>query len=102
MRKCCRFNFSCSLNPLIQQLLGEAGAHTHTHTKEKMAPAARLRKLLLRYHPPGLILQYEVNGFLKQKPVDLLDLRPDSDLEVGVVGCQHTPSTGCFRHVCCC
>jgi hypothetical protein len=47
--------------------------------------AAKLKKLMLRFYPPGLILQYEaVGGFPKQKPIDLLDLSPDTDLEVMV------------------
>jgi dynein assembly factor with WDR repeat domains 1 len=50
-----------------------------------MGPA-KLKKLMLRYHPPGIILQYEISGFTKQKPIDLLDLSPDTDLEVG---CHH-------------
>ncbi len=45
--------------------------------------ASKLKKFLLRYHPPGLILQYERDGIMKQKPVDLLDLSPDVDIEVG-------------------
>lgn len=48
--------------------------------------AAKLKKLMLRYYPPGIILQYEISGFMKQKPIDLLDLSPDTDLEVG---CHH-------------
>ncbi|PNW83772.1 hypothetical protein CHLRE_04g216902v5 [Chlamydomonas reinhardtii] len=44
--------------------------------------AAKLRKFLLRYYPPGIILQYERDGVMKQKPIDLLDLTPDVDVEV--------------------
>lgn len=42
----------------------------------------KLKKFLLRYYPPGIILQYEKDGQMKQKPVDLLDLTPDVDIEV--------------------
>lgn len=42
----------------------------------------KLKKFLLRYYPPGIILQYERDGEMKQKPVDLLDLTPDVDVEV--------------------
>jgi dynein assembly factor with WDR repeat domains 1 len=42
----------------------------------------KLKKLLLRYYPPGIILQYEKDGVIKQKPIDLLDLTPDADIEV--------------------
>lgn len=42
----------------------------------------KLRKFLLRYYPPGVILQYEQDGQTRQKPVDLLDLSPDSNAEV--------------------
>jgi hypothetical protein len=44
----------------------------------------KLRKFLLRYYPPGIVLQYERDGVMKQKPVDLLDLSPDMDVEVCV------------------
>lgn len=47
---------------------------------------AKLRKFLLRYYPPGIILQYEREGVMKQKPVDLLDLTPETDVEVCVTG----------------
>jgi len=39
---------------------------------------------MLRYYPPGIILQYEINRCMKQKPIDLLDLSPTTDLQVGV------------------
>jgi dynein assembly factor with WDR repeat domains 1 len=42
----------------------------------------KLKKFLLRYYPPGIILQYERDGVMKQKPVDLLDLGPGVDVEV--------------------
>lgn len=42
----------------------------------------KLKKFLLRYCPPGIILQYEREGVMKQKPIDLLDLTPDVDIEV--------------------
>ncbi|KAF5834708.1 WD40-repeat-containing domain protein [Dunaliella salina] len=41
----------------------------------------KLKKFLLRYYPPGIILQYERDGVMKQKPVDLLDLGPGVDIE---------------------
>lgn len=44
--------------------------------------AAKLRKFLLRYYPPGIILQYERDGVMMQKPIDLLDLTPEVDIEV--------------------
>jgi hypothetical protein len=52
----------------------------------------KLKKLLLRYYPPGIILQYDVDGCMKLKPVDLLDLTSDVDLEVGcwwLPSCRH-------------
>ena len=42
----------------------------------------KLKKFLLRYYPPGIILQYERDGVMKQKPVDLLELGPGADIEV--------------------
>jgi dynein assembly factor with WDR repeat domains 1 len=44
--------------------------------------SVKLKKFLLRYYPPGIILQYERDGQMLQKPVDLLDLTPDVDVEV--------------------
>jgi dynein assembly factor with WDR repeat domains 1 len=45
------------------------------------ASKAKLRKLLLRYYPPGIILEYEHDGELMQRSVDLLDLSPETDAE---------------------
>lgn len=42
----------------------------------------KLRKFLLRYYPPGIILQYEKDGQMRQKVINLLDLSPDSRVEV--------------------
>ena len=42
----------------------------------------KLRRFLLRYYPPGIILEYEQGGELKNKAVDLLTLTPESDVEV--------------------
>eukprot|EP00878_Enallax_costatus_P017719 GHUV01018616.1.p1 GENE.GHUV01018616.1~~GHUV01018616.1.p1 ORF type:complete len:147 (+),score=26.32 GHUV01018616.1:228-668(+) len=43
----------------------------------------KLKKLLLRYYPPGIILQYkDKDDSTKLKPIDLLDITPDVDLEV--------------------
>ena len=42
----------------------------------------KLRRFLLRYYPPGIILEYEQGGEMRNKPVDLLQLTPESDLEV--------------------
>lgn len=43
---------------------------------------AKLKKFLLRYYPPGVILEYESGGQLLQKSIDLLDLTPEDDVEV--------------------
>ncbi|KAL5476308.1 hypothetical protein EMCRGX_G026234 [Ephydatia muelleri] len=40
----------------------------------------KLKRFLLRYYPPGIILEYEQSGVTKSKSIDLLDLRPDSDI----------------------
>eukprot|EP00955_Chlamydomonas_euryale_P002843 30103-Chlamydomonas_euryale.AAC.3 len=56
-----------------------AGLRTSSATMSHV----KLRKFLLRYYPPGIILQYERDGVMMQKPVDLLDLTPDADIEVG-------------------
>eukprot|EP00794_Sanderia_malayensis_P011242 gene11242-12422_t len=41
----------------------------------------RLRRFLLRYYPPGIILEYEQSKVLKTKSIDLLDLKPESDVD---------------------
>lgn len=48
-----------------------------------MSGAPKLKKILLRFHPPGLVLQYQqIISCVKQKTVELLDLNPDTDLAV--------------------
>jgi len=37
----------------------------------------RLKRFLLRYYPPGIILEYEQSNVLKTKSIDLLDLKPE-------------------------
>ncbi|GFH05723.1 WD_REPEATS_REGION domain-containing protein, partial [Haematococcus lacustris] len=51
-------------------------------TRRRALMTSKLKKFLLRYYPPGIILQYERDGCMKQKPVDLLGLSPDTDVEV--------------------
>ena len=41
----------------------------------------KLKKFLLRYYPPGVILLYEQQGQQYQRTLDLLDLRPGTDVE---------------------
>lgn len=41
----------------------------------------RLCKLQLRYYPPGIILQYEKAGFQLTKPLELLNLTSEADIE---------------------
>ena len=40
----------------------------------------KLRRFLLRYYPPGIILEYEQSKVMKTKSIDLLDLQPESDV----------------------
>jgi hypothetical protein len=45
--------------------------------------SAKLKKLLLRYYPPGIILEYEDHmGTFQQSSLDLLNLDVDTDVEV--------------------
>ncbi|KAH6585755.1 hypothetical protein BASA61_006738 [Batrachochytrium salamandrivorans] len=39
----------------------------------------KLKRLLLRYYPPGIIIEYEQDSQLKQRMVDLLDFNLDSN-----------------------
>ena len=41
----------------------------------------KLKRFLLRYFPPGVILEYETKGEMRSKDIDLLDLSPDTDLD---------------------
>ena len=64
-----------------------AGDYGGSERFEQRAPATastrtKLKKFLLRYYPPGIILEYEHMGELMQRSVDLLDLSPDTDPEV--------------------
>merc|ERR1719217_1874394 len=42
----------------------------------------KLKRFLLRYYPPGIILEYEQQAELRQKSIDLLTLTPETDVEV--------------------
>ncbi|CAB1347755.1 unnamed protein product [Coregonus sp. 'balchen'] len=44
----------------------------------------KLKQFLLRYYPPGIILEYEKGGALKSKSIDVLDLSPEWDRHQGV------------------
>jgi dynein assembly factor with WDR repeat domains 1 len=37
----------------------------------------KLKRFLLRYFPPGVILEYETKGEMRSKDIDLLDLSPE-------------------------
>ncbi|XP_030071517.1 dynein assembly factor with WDR repeat domains 1-like [Microcaecilia unicolor] len=41
----------------------------------------KLKRFLLRYYPPGIILEYEKGGEMKTKSIDLLDLTPSTDID---------------------
>ena len=46
----------------------------------------RLRRFLLRYHPPGLIIEYERRGVTKTKEINLFELTPEDDPEAVAMG----------------
>ncbi|TKS81190.1 Dynein assembly factor with WDR repeat domains 1 [Collichthys lucidus] len=39
----------------------------------------KLKRFLLRYYPPGIILEYDKGGNLRTKSIDLLDLTPETN-----------------------
>ncbi|KAG8002110.1 Dynein assembly factor with WDR repeat domains 1 [Nibea albiflora] len=39
----------------------------------------KLKRFLLRYYPPGIILEYDKGGYLRTKSIDLLDLTPETN-----------------------
>jgi dynein assembly factor with WDR repeat domains 1 len=42
----------------------------------------KLKKFYLRYHPPGIILEYlKRNGVVETKCIDLLNLTPVTDID---------------------
>ena len=44
---------------------------------------AQLKRFLLRYFPPGIILEYELRDKTREmKEIDLLHLTPETDVEV--------------------
>ncbi|XP_075793735.1 dynein assembly factor with WD repeat domains 1 isoform X4 [Pelodiscus sinensis] len=52
-------------------------------TKPRPGPVGekmKLKRLLLRYYPPGIILEYVQDGELKTKSIDLLDLSLDTNV----------------------
>ncbi|PWA20176.1 hypothetical protein CCH79_00003685 [Gambusia affinis] len=53
----------------------------HGATQQKM----RLKRFLLRYYPPGIILEYERGGYLRTKSIDLLDLTPECELKAHIL-----------------
>ncbi|CAN0265845.1 unnamed protein product, partial [Discosporangium mesarthrocarpum] len=43
----------------------------------------KLKRFLLRYYPPGIILEYELRDKTREmKEIDLLHLTPESDVDV--------------------
>jgi len=43
----------------------------------------KLKRFLLRYYPPGVILEYELRDKTRElKEIDLLHLTPDTDIDV--------------------
>jgi dynein assembly factor with WDR repeat domains 1 len=41
----------------------------------------KLKRILLRYYPPGIILEYQVNNAFKSSHLDLLDLNEYTNIE---------------------
>jgi dynein assembly factor with WDR repeat domains 1 len=42
----------------------------------------KLKRFLLRFHPPGIILEYmRKNGEMETKSIDLLTLAPETDID---------------------
>merc|ERR1712166_1347773 len=44
--------------------------------------AMKLKRFLLRYYPPGIILEYEQANELRNKSIDLLNLSAETDVEL--------------------
>ena len=71
-----------------EKAAAEPGEAEAKQAKETTAAAKgvkrpmKLKRFLLRYYPPGIILEYESGGEDFTKPIDLLDLTPDTDVDV--------------------
>jgi ankyrin repeat protein len=71
-----------------EKAAAEPGEAEAKQAKETTAAAKRvkrpmkLKRFLLRYYPPGIILEYGSGGEDFTKPIDLLDLTPDTDVDV--------------------
>lgn len=62
---------------------GTRSSWPSAQAQETPSRSFKLRKLLLRYYPPGIILEYEdQEGALQQSSLDLLNLDADTDVEV--------------------
>ena len=46
-----------------------------------MEDGRRLEKIMVRYFPPGIILEIDDNGTLDSKSIDLLNLTENSDID---------------------
>lgn len=66
---------------------GTADTNALQHTGSAPAGDAqskrrKLKRLLLRYYPPGIILEHKEDGEIYQRSIDLLDLSPSTETEV--------------------
>jgi hypothetical protein len=49
----------------------------------QLQPAMKLKRFLLRYYPPGIILEYELRDRTREmKEIDLLNLTSETDVDV--------------------
>ncbi len=52
-------------------------------SQRELKAIMKLKRFLLRYYPPGVILEYELRDKTREmKEIDLLHLTPDTDIDV--------------------
>jgi dynein assembly factor with WDR repeat domains 1 len=61
----------------------EKSSNQNSVSQRELKAIMKLKRFLLRYYPPGVILEYELRDKTREmKEIDLLHLTPDTDIDV--------------------
>ena len=61
----------------------EKSSNQNSVSQRELKAIMKLKRFLLRYYPPGVILEYELRDNTREmKEIDLLHLTPDTDIAV--------------------
>ena len=67
----------------MQNLQFEKSSNQNSVSQRELKAIMKLKRFLLRYYPPGVILEYELRDKTREmKEIDLLHLTPDTDIDV--------------------